>query len=113
DYCLLDIKYSTDDYYKKYVGCGIDGPLMFLKRLDEKGIPTRVRQVIIPGLNDTAEDMKKLKSAVSKYYCVEEIELLPFRKLCISKYEKAGIDFLLKDTPEASQSLIDNLKNYL
>lgn len=113
DYCLLDIKYSTDDYYKKYVGCGIDGPLMFLKRLDEKGIPTRVRQVIIPGLNDTAEDMKNLKSAVSKYYCVEEIELLPFRKLCISKYEKAGIDFLLKDTPEASQSLIDNLKNYL
>lgn len=113
DYCLLDIKYSSDEYYKKYVGCGIDGPFRFLKKLDEKGIPTRIRQVIIPDINDTFDNVKKLKEIVLPYKCVEEIELLPFRKLCASKYDRMGIDFKLKDTPEAQQSLIDDLKKYL
>lgn len=113
DYCLLDIKYTTDEQYKKYVGCSLAKPLDFLKWLNDCNIPTRIRQVIINGLNDTPESIKRLKELVSPYKCVEEIELLPFRKLCVSKYEKLGLDFPLKETPETTQKEIDELRKFL
>ena len=113
DYCLLDIKYTTDEQYKKYVGCSLAKPLDFLKRLNNRNIPTRIRQVIIKGLNDTPESIRKLKDLVSPFNCVREIELLPFRKLCVSKYEKLGLDFPLKETPETPQNEIDKLKALL
>lgn len=110
DYCLLDIKYTTDEQYKKYVGCSLAQPTYFLKQLNDRNIPTRIRQVIIKGLNDTPESIKRLKELVSPYKCVEEIELLPFRKLCVSKYEKLGLDFPLKETPETTQEEINALQ---
>ena len=110
DYCLLDIKYTTDEQYKKYVGCRLSIPLDFLKRLNDRNIPTRIRQVIIKGLNDTPESIKRLNELVSPYKCVREIELLPFRKLCVSKYEKLGLDFPLKETPETTQEEINALQ---
>ena len=113
DYCLLDIKYTTDEQYKKYVGCSLAQPTYFLKQLNKRNISTRIRQVIIKGLNDTPESIKKLKALVSPYKCVEEIELLPFRKLCVSKYERLGLDFPLKETPETTQKQIDELKKLL
>lgn len=113
DYCLLDIKYATDEKYEKYVGCGIETPLEFLKLLDNNGITTRVRQVIIKGINDTPQDMRALAALTAKYKCVEETELLPFKKFCISKYEEKGVNFKLKDTPETTQEKINELKKYL
>lgn len=113
DYCLLDIKCTTDGQYKKYVGCSLAKPLDFLKQLNDRNIPTRIRQVIIKGLNDTPESIRKLKDLVSPFNCVREIELLPFRKLCVSKYEKLEFDFPLKETPETTQKEIDELKKFL
>ncbi|MBR3589070.1 MAG: 4Fe-4S cluster-binding domain-containing protein, partial [Clostridia bacterium] len=39
DRVLLDIKYTTDSLYQKYVGCSMDKPLAFLAYLNEKKIP--------------------------------------------------------------------------
>ena len=60
DYCMLDIKYADQERYQKYVGCGIETPLEFLNYLSVQGIPTRIRQVIIPSINDSDGDIEKL-----------------------------------------------------
>ncbi|MFQ8954175.1 MAG: hypothetical protein ACLR56_14920 [Oscillospiraceae bacterium] len=39
DYRLLDIKYTADEQYKKYVGCGLSQPMEFLKQLNKKISP--------------------------------------------------------------------------
>lgn len=113
DYCLLDIKYTDDSQYKQYVGCGMYKPLKFLERLDNKKIPTRIRQVIIEGLNDSTDNIKKMAEIIKKYPCIEKTELLAFRKLCISKYQKLGINFPLADTPETPQFKIKLLEEKL
>jgi pyruvate formate lyase activating enzyme len=92
DYCMLDVKYATDEKYQKYVGCGIKTPLEFLGYLTEKGIPTRVRQVIIPTINDSEADIDALVELL-KPYKVERVELLPFKKICQTKYDNMGKKF--------------------
>lgn len=113
DYCMLDVKYTSDEDYKKYVGCEYSSPLAFLDYLDEKGIATRLRQVIIKGLNDSEENILRLKSIADSHKCVKEIELLPFRKLCASKYDKLNITFPLADFCETGAEDIENLNKML
>ena len=87
DRVLLDIKYTNETMYKQYVGCEYSAVLGFLGYLNKKNIPTTLRQVIIPTKNDTEENLLNLKHIKNEHSCVESIELLPFRKICITKYE--------------------------
>ena len=57
--------------------------------------------------------MKVLKELKQKYPCIKKTELLPFKKLCIEKYEKLGIPFPLAETPETSKKEIEELEKYL
>ena len=90
---LLDIKYTDEESYRKHVGCSLSKPLEFLEILQTKGIPTWLRQVTIPTLNDDEENIKRLRDIAKAHSCVEKVELLPFRKICKSKYDNMGIEF--------------------
>ncbi len=113
DLVLLDIKYTTSEDYLKYTGCDLATVLEFLEYLDSQKIPTWIRQVIIPKLNDTEENILKLKEITSKYSCVEKVELLPFRKLCQSKYDEMNIPFPLECTPEPTGERMNELREIL
>ncbi len=113
DRVLLDIKYPTDELYRKYVGCSIEKPLEFLSVLDKMEIPTTLRQVIIPSLNDNESSMDFLRGLKEKHSCIDGVELLPFRKLCTVKYDKLGIEFPLANTPEPSREIMEKLKQCL
>lgn len=113
DRVLLDIKYTDEASYKEYVGCSLDRVLEFLAYLDRQNIPVTLRQVIIPGLNDTKDNILRLRAIAESHRCVDKTELLPFRKICITKYDSLGIPFPLSDTPEADKALIDDLNSFL
>lgn len=113
DRVLLDIKYTNDEDYRKYVGCSIDAPLKFLSYLESASIPITIRQVIIPTLNDTEENILKLRELVSPFKCVEKIELLPFKKICKVKYDNLGIEFPFEKYPTPDKSTIDKLNSLL
>ncbi len=113
DRVLLDIKFTSDEEYKQYVGCSLDAPLEFLDYLNKRCIPTTLRQVIIPTLNDTKENILALKKLAKEHLCVDKVELLPFRKICQVKYDKMGIPFPLTHIPEPEKETMDMLNQLL
>ena len=113
DRVLLDIKYTTEEDYRENVGCGIDPVLEFLSILDKKGIPVWIRQVIIPTVNDAEENISALKKIVSAHKCIEKVELLPFRKICQTKYELLGIEFPFGKMDEPSFEKMQQLNDLL
>ena len=110
DRVLLDIKYTSDADYRAYVGCSLDAPLAFLSHLNERGIPTTLRQVIIPSLNDTDNNALALRDIAARHACVDGIELLPFRKMCQVKYDAMGLDFLFGHLDEPSRERMAELE---
>lgn len=110
DIVLLDYKYTNDADYKAKCGCSLGQVESFLEKLEEKNKRVWIRQVIIPGITDNEESLDKLYNLRKKYSCIEKIELLPFRKLCIEKYKAMGIEFPLNGTPEADA---DVLKSFM
>lgn len=113
DRVLLDIKYTNDMQYREYAGCGMDKPLEFLAHLNAQKIPVTLRQVIIPTLTDNEENVKELKMIASNHPCVDKIELLPFRKICQTKYDNMGLDFKFGNIPEPTHDKMQELNKLI
>ena len=110
---MLDIKYTTEEQYKEYVGGSLNGAVNFLKLLEEKGVKTWIRQVIIPTINDTEENVLKLKELTQKYSVIEKYELLPFRKICQTKYDTLGLEFRFSHILEPTKEEVKKLEEIL
>lgn len=113
DRVLLDIKYTNNTDYMEYVGCEMQKPIEFLKYLNKQKVPTTLRQVIIPTLNDSEENIHLLKQIANSHPCVDKVELLPFRKICTSKYENMGMEFRFGHLPEANNDIMTKLNKTL
>ncbi len=109
DIVLLDYKYTNPEDYYKYTRLEMSRAQSFLDYLESIGKRTWIRYVVIPGLNDNEDSIEKIFELKKKYSCVEKIELLPFRKLCLEKYREMGIEFPLENTPEAKQDFVDEM----
>ena len=113
DRVLLDIKYTSDADYRAYVGCGMDAPMVFLDYLNVQNVPTTLRQVIIPTVNDGEEQIKRLQQIAIAHANVDKVELLPFRKICQVKYDQMGIPFPFSHLSEPSRAQMACLERLL
>ena len=112
DRVLLDIKYTNEKQYIENVGCSLSSVLDFLALLERKGIPTTVRQVIIPSVNDSDDNIIALKKITESHSCIDKVELLPFRKICQVKYDNLKIDFPFSSIPEPTSDLMSHLNSF-
>ena len=76
----------------------------FLLLLERQKIPVWIRQVVVPGITDSRENLFRLADLLAGKKCVQKVEFLPFRKLCKEKYSQMGIPFPLDRVPEATDS---------
>ena len=113
DTVLLDIKHTREDHYQSHIGCSLFTVLDFLDYLDKAGINTVIRQVIIPTLTDNEENILKLRDIVRSHRSVIKCELLPFKKICQTKYDNLGIPFPDGHLPEPSPELMQRLNSLL
>ncbi len=113
DLVLLDIKMTNNDDYLNHIGCLMKLPLDFLDKIQKKGKKCWVRYVVVEGLNDSCTDIERLKDIIKKYDCIEKVELLPFKKICITKYDEMNLDFPFKNYPETSKKTIKKLYELL
>lgn len=56
----VDLKSSSDDFYKKICGARLEPVLATLRLMKKLGIWIEVTTLVIPDLNDTAEEFKKI-----------------------------------------------------
>lgn len=113
DRVLLDYKYVTDEAYRAHVGCSLAPVQDFLAYLNAQSIPTTLRQVTIPTLNDSAEAVSALREIAAAHPCVDRVELLPFRKICQVKYDQMGLKFPFAHLPEPTKEQMDQLNTLL
>ena len=113
DTVLCDIKFPTDEQYKNHIGTSLEATLSFIDECNNYNTDIIIRHVVVPGMTDSEESVKQIAALAKRAKGLQKIELLPFKKLCVQKYDELGIDFPLKNTPECDTKTIDKLKNLL
>ncbi len=109
DLVLCDIKFLTSEDYRRYCRADMANVEGFLSLTAEKNVPLWIRHVVVPGLTDAPEHMRRVKAKAQSYPNFEKLEFLPFHKLCMEKYERMGIEFPLKDVPGMADNRLKEL----
>ena len=113
DLVLCDIKFPTDEMYRAHTGVSMQPLFDFLTQAEEAGVPFWVRHVVVPGLTDSDEEVLSITRIARQFRGFEKLELLPFKKLCLTKYQAINQPFPLADTPECPPERIQALYKML
>ncbi|AUA28170.1 TPA: pyruvate formate lyase-activating protein [Clostridioides difficile] len=103
DLVLLDLKHMVEEKSIDLTGVGMDKALKLARHLESRNIPVWIRHVLVPGITDDIDNLEKLGQFVATLKNVERFELLPYHSMGIHKWESLGIDYELKDVPDATK----------
>lgn len=90
DMFLYDVKSMDTQRHRQYTGVENEQILENLSRLLQMRKRVWVRVPVIPGINDTVEEMHLLRDFLQKYGYPEKVELLPYHGMGESKWEALG-----------------------
>ncbi len=113
DLVILDIKALTNDKYKEMTNLSIDKNLEFLDLCQKLNKKLWLRNVIVPGINDTENYIKSLATFIKPLSNVEKVELLPYHTMGKIKYEKLNREYKLIDTLPMDPNICKDLENKL
>lgn len=96
DLVIYDIKAANPDLYQKITGQDMQVTSDFLDLAQSLNVKFWIRQVIVPGLNDTEENIDETAKLIASLRNVKKIELLPYHTLGTSKYKKLEYKYPLE-----------------
>lgn len=103
DLFLVDIKWADPERHKELTGRSLDEPLSLIERLENLQKPYWVRNVLVPGLNDSESDLLSLKKILTPLKHCQKFEFLPYHNLGVHKWEELGKKYSLNGHPAASE----------
>lgn len=106
DLVIFDIKHLNPEGYKELTGHSIDESEKFLEAVQRKGNKLWIRQVVTPGINDNDHYMEALAKKISTLKNVEKLELLPYHRLGVNKYEALSMNYKLAEVEEMDKSKV-------
>ncbi|MFV0545881.1 MAG: pyruvate formate-lyase-activating protein [Bacteroides sp.] len=116
DLVLLDIKQFNPSRHQQLTERSNEQTLRTAQWLEEHQRPFWLRYVLVPGYSDFEEDIRALGEALGDYEMIERVEILPYHKLGVHKYEAMDLDYRLahvkENTPEQIEKAADLFKSY-
>lgn len=94
----FDVKAGTPAKYSSFVGGDLALIENNLRKLVLLGTNVTARIPLIPGFNDSDEELKRIGELIASAG-VAHADILPFHRLGVAKYEAMGIGYTYKDTP--------------
>ena len=113
DLFMLDIKEIDEEKHKKLTGCSNRNILDMASYLSEQGKAMWIRHVLVPGVTDDEEDLKRLRAFVESLKTVERFEILPYHTLGVFKWKELEIPYRLEGVDPPTKEQVDRAKALL
>lgn len=96
DLVILDIKEMDEEKHIELTGQTNENILSMGDYMAEIGQEAWVRHVLVPGLTDDPEGLRKMRRKLDQWKNVTRIEILPYHTLGLFKWERLGIPYTLQ-----------------
>ncbi len=113
DLILLDLKVYDEKKHRALTGKSNRNILDLAKYLSDIGKPVWIRHVLVPGINDSDEDLQKLDTFLQTLHNVARVEILPYHTLGAYKWEELGYTYALKDVLPPDKALVKHANELL
>lgn len=109
DYILMDIKHMNSQKHREFTTKPNELILENARKIAESGANLTVRVPVIPGFNNTKEEIAAIAEFAKSLKGVEHLHLLPYHRLGEDKYDGLGREYALKGVEPNSDALMDEL----
>jgi pyruvate formate lyase activating enzyme len=109
DLVMLDIKLMDSAKHQEYTGVPNERIIENTVRLSAQGKPLVVRTPIIPGVNDTAEEVMAIARFAATLPNLLYYELLPFHPMASGKYDSLDMDYRARELKRPSKEAMEAL----
>lgn len=113
DLLLVDIKHIDSACHKALTGRDNANVLAMFQYLSDIEKPIWIRHVLVPGISDDDDYLRRTADFIHTLKNVERVEILPYHSLGVYKWEKLGLDYPLRDTNPPTEERIANAKKIL
>ena len=107
DLVLLDIKAWDQALHRRLTGMEGDRTRAFALRLAAKKRPMWVRFVLVPGLTDHRDDVRRIAAFAAELGNVQRVDVLPFHQLGRYKWKELGIRYELEHTEPPTADAVE------
>lgn len=114
DLVMLDIKHMTENGYEYITGMkNKETTFNFSKYRESSGKSMWLRYVLIPGITDNPELLIALGKYFKDYKTIEKLEIQPYHKLGVHKWDALGWEYQLKEARENTEEEIEKAREIL
>ncbi|SEK91899.1 pyruvate formate lyase activating enzyme [Butyrivibrio sp. ob235] len=108
DLLLVDIKHIDNEEHIKLTGKPNENILECLRYLSETGKPVWIRHVLVPGITDNDDYLKRTREFLDTLTNVKRVDVLPYHSLGQYKWEELGIPYQLEGVEAPSPDRVEN-----
>lgn len=109
DLYLMDIKHMNSAKHKEFTGVPNELILENAKKIAQSGTKLIIRVPVIPGFNDTKEEIREIALFAKSLPGVSELHLLPYHRLGQDKYEGLNRNYTLAHIEPLSNERMEEL----
>lgn len=109
DMVLLDVKHIQPGRFRELTGLQQEALFRLIEVINRLDKPVWIRQVIVPGFNDSEEYIQDLNEFMKQIKPIKKVELLGYHNMAEPKYEKLGIGYRLKGVEPMDAKRLEEL----
>lgn len=116
DLFLFDIKHINSDKHFQLTGVRNEQIIENLKTLIHNRYNVQIRMPLLKGVNDSQEDIEntvKLLMPYKDYKNFKGIDLLPYHKMGVNKYNQLGMEYPIEGDPSLSNEDLDKIESWI
>jgi pyruvate formate lyase activating enzyme len=108
---LYDVKMVDSESHREWTGASNEEILKNLERVIASGVPVTVRVPLIPGINDSDEELRKIALiAADLLKKAGRIELLPYHRFGMGKYQQLDREYELTELTTQKAPELEKMK---
>lgn len=107
DLFLYDIKHMDPSKHEQFIGVSNHLILENVRKISDRGKDIIIRVPVVPGINDSDDNLKAIATFVSQLKSVKRITLLPYHSLGEPKYTQFGLRYKLNGLTPPKREQMD------
>lgn len=116
DLFLFDIKNINSDRHHELTGVRNERILENLQELLKNKYNVKIRMPLLKGINDSQDEIEKTMEFLLPYKDYKNfkgIDLLPYHKMGVNKYNQLGMEYPIKDDPSLKNEDLDRIESWI